>query len=283
MKAPARFYNNPRLSPDGKRLAVWIVAGARCEVAICELSLETWTRLTFDWDNHAPLWSPDGNRVIFGSVRGGSNQLFSKPADGGGSEEQLTRDRTYPWAQSSFPDGKMLAFQETGLDTGWDIWLLPLEGDRTPAIFLQTAANEGLPAFSPDGRFLACVSDETGLNEVYVQSYPGPGGKWQLSTEGGTEPVWAADGRELFYREGDRMMAVEITTEPAFSAAKPSLVFQGAYERGAIYSRDYDVTPDGRRFLMLRSSEPEAAATEIQFVTNWFEELKRRVPAGRDR
>jgi hypothetical protein len=192
-------------------------------------------------------------------------------------------DREYPWAQSWSPDGKTLAFQDTGPETGWDIWLLPLEGERRPRAFLQTAANEGLPTFSPDGRFLAYVSDETGLNEVYVQPYPGPGGKWQLSTEGGTEPAWAVLGRELFYRDGDRMMAVEITTEPAFSAAKPRLVFQGDYVRGAIYTRGYDVTPDGRRFLMMKSSEPEAAATEIQFVTNWIEELKRRVPAGRDR
>ncbi len=115
-----------------------------------------------------------------------------------------------------------------------------------------------------------------------MQPYPGPGGKWQISTEGGTEPVWNPNGRELFYRSGNKMMAVDISTQPGFAAGKPRVLFQGRYEPTPATAPNYDVAPDGQRFLMLKPNEPEAAApTQINVVLNWFEELKRRVPAGK--
>ena len=135
--------------------------------------------------------------------------------------------------------------------------------------------------FSPDGRWLAYVSDESGRYEVYVQPYPGPGGKWQISTGGGKEPLWARDGRELFYRNGEQMMAVEITTEPTFSAGTPRLLFEGTYLSGTVFLAYYDVSPDGQRFLMVQASEQQASdPTQINVVLNWFEELKQRVPTG---
>ena len=133
--------------------------------------------------------------------------------------------------------------------------------------------------FSPDGHWLAYTSDESGRNEVYVQPYPGPGGKRQISTEGGGEPVWAKNGKELFYREGNKMMAVEITTQPTFRAGTPTLVFEGQYFRDIVPSEaNYDITPDGRRFLMIKESEQEGGPRQINVVLNWFEELKRLVP-----
>ncbi|MGH9785611.1 MAG: TolB family protein, partial [Terriglobia bacterium] len=134
--------------------------------------------------------------------------------------------------------------------------------------------------FSPDGRFLAYVSDESGRPEIYVQPFPGPGGKWQISTDGGTEPVWGHNG-ELFYWNGNRLMAVETKTQPTFSAGIPRLLFERAYEHVAIGTANYDATADGQRFVMVKATDQEAAApTQINVVLNWFEELKRKVPAG---
>ncbi len=166
--------------------------------------------------------------------------------------------------------------------TGYDILVLRLEGDRKPQPLLHTPSNEGAPAFSPDGRWLAYQSDDTGRTEIYVRPFPGPGAKWQISTEGGTGPVWARNGHELFYRNGDKMMAAAVETKPTFAPAKPKLLFEARYEP-AFYTfvANYDVSLDGQRFLMTKSSEQEAAATQINVVLNWLEDLKRRVPTGK--
>ena len=137
--------------------------------------------------------------------------------------------------------------------------------------------------FSPDGHWLAYISDESGRPEIYVQPYPGPGGKWQISTEGGIEPAWNRNGRELFFRSGSKMMGVEVTTQPTFSAGKPKVLFEGQYleVQAGLMGTAYDVSPDGQRFLMIKSGEQaQAAPTQINVVLNWFEELKRRVPTG---
>jgi Tol biopolymer transport system component len=148
--------------------------------------------------------------------------------------------------------------------------------------FLRTRFDESVPRFSPDGRWLAYISNESGQFEIYVQPYPGPGGEWQISTEGGTEPAWNPNGRELFYRSGDKMMTVDIATQPGLAAGKPRLLFQGRYQLTQGTSPNYDVSPDGQRFLMLKPSETEASApTQINVVLNWFEELKRKVPTGK--
>ncbi|PYV20907.1 MAG: hypothetical protein DMG27_21925, partial [Acidobacteria bacterium] len=142
--------------------------------------------------------------------------------------------------------------------------------------------NESAPIFSPDGRWIAYQSDESGRGEIYVRPFPGPGGKTLISPEGGTQPVWARNGRELFYRNGDKMMAAAVETEPVFAAVKPKLLFEGHYETGIYtYLANYDVSLDGRRFLMIKASEHEVAATQINVVLNWLEDLKRRVPTGK--
>jgi Tol biopolymer transport system component len=152
-------------------------------------------------------------------------------------------------------------------------------GDHKEEQFLATPFDEGAPQFSPDGRWLAYVSNESGRYEIYVQPYPGPGGKWQISTEGGTEPVWNPNGRELFYRSGDKMMAVDVATQPSFTVGKAHVLFEGPYQPSWTSAQNYDVSPDGQRFLMLKPVEStEAAPTQINVVLNWFEELKRRVP-----
>ncbi len=156
--------------------------------------------------------------------------------------------------------------------------MLPLEGEGKPEPFLRTPISETGAVFSPDGHWLAYRANESGRNEIYVQPFPGPGGKWQISTEGGEEAVWARSGKELFYRSGDKMMTVEITTEPTFRhETPPQLLFEEEY--GSYGPRAfYDVTSDGQRFLMIKESEDVLNVTQLNVVLNWFEELKRLVP-----
>ena len=241
------------------------------------------TRLTFEQGN-LPRWLPDGKRGAFGSSRaGGAENLFWKPADGSGPVEQLTESELTQYPSSWSPDGQVLAFDELHSTTAMDIWVLPLQGERKPRPFLQTQFDEGAAVFSPDGHWLAYTSNESSRYEVYVRPFPGPGGKRQISTEGGNEPVWAKNGRELFYREGNKMMAVEITTQPTFRAGTPTLLFEGQYwHQEGMLRADYDITSDGQRFLMVKEGEQEERPRQINVVLNWFEELKRRVPTEQD-
>jgi serine/threonine-protein kinase len=277
--APPRTYLFPRVSPDGGRIAVGI-SEHETHLWLYDLARETLTRLTFEGTiNHNPAWTPDGKRIAFNSDKEGTTNIYWQLADGSGGLERLTTSQNSNVPMSWTPDGQLLAFMESNPTTGADIWVLRIS-DRKPQPFLQTPFNESVPRFSPDGHWLAYISNESGRYEVYVQPYPGPGGKWQISTEGGTEPTWNHNGRELFYRNGDKMMAVDIATRSGFAAGKPRMLFEGRYERSPATSPNYDVSPDGQRFLMLKPSEQEASApTQINVVLNWFEELKRRVPA----
>ncbi len=285
MGAPPHVYRAPRLSPDGGRVAVTIT-DTGTDIWIYNIVRQTLTRLTFEGDNQQPQWTPDGERVTWRSEREGvPGNLFWKLADGTGAVERLTTSEFRQNPDSWSPDGQFLAFHQqpsTGSSpTARDIWILPLEGERKPQSILQTQFNELAPVFSPDGRWLAYVSDESGRTEIYVRPFPKvEEGKWQISTDGGVEPRWAPNGLELFYRNVDKMMAVDITTEPTFRAGTPRLLFEGVYiqsQRGAAF---YDVTPDGQRFVMVQAQQ-EAAQAQINVVLNWFEELKRLVPTGK--
>jgi serine/threonine protein kinase/Tol biopolymer transport system component len=281
LAAPAHVYLNPRLSPDSRRVAVGIKE-QDSQVWLYDLSRETLTRFTFEGStNETPVWTPDGKRIAFLSNKEGPQNIFWQLADGSGGLERLTSSGYLQAPHSWSPDGQLLAFIEIDPRTGTDIWVLRLS-DRKAQPFLRTQFAEGVPRFSPDGRWLAYVSNESGRVEVYVQPYPGPGGKYLISTEGGTEPVWNPNGRELFYRGGDKMMAVDITTQPSFSAGKPRMLFKGQYVPTVTSPPYYDVSPDGQRFLMLKPDEQTSSApTQIVVVQNWFEELKQKVPSGK--
>ena len=280
--APEQAYLNPRISPDGRRVAVGIAEQDR-QVWLYDLSRGTLTRLTFQGNNNSPpFWTPDGKRIIFTSNKEGQRNLFWQLADGSGGLERLATSESVQIPASWSPDGQVLAFSEVNVSTGYDIWTMRLS-DRKVQPFLQTQFNEAAAQFSPDGHWLAYSSDESGRKEIYVQPYPGPGGKWQISTEGGVEPLWNRNGRELFYRSGKKMMAVEIATKPGFSAGTPKMLFEGAYQSlPTISTPNYDVSPDGQRFLMLKPVESaQEAPTQINVVLNWFEELKQKVPTGK--
>jgi serine/threonine protein kinase len=288
LAAPVRAYQFPQLSRDGRRVAV-VITEQESQIWLYDLSRETLTRFTFEGNtNTNPVWTPDDKRIAFNSNKEGPGNLFWQLADGSGGLERLNTSDYTRVPMSWSPDGQLLAFFEVNPTTQRDIWVLRM-GDPSAGSgqvqkvqpFLETPFDESVPRFSPDGRWLTYISNESGRFEIYVQSYPGPGGKWQISTEGGTEPAWNRNGRELFYRSGDKMMAVEITTQPNFSAGKPRMLFEGQYEPSPATTPNYDVSPDGQRFLMLKPSESTVAApTQINVVLNWFEELKRRVPTG---
>jgi serine/threonine-protein kinase len=267
-----RAYVDPRLSPDGKRLAVTVRVGT-AYLWIYDLERDSFTRLSTGPEEDAANWTPDGERVSFRS-RGKGPYVAWRAADGSGEAEKLTSGAATALRHSWSPDGKWLAFDDRHPESGQDIWLLPLEGERRARVFLQTRADERAGDFSLDGRWLVYISNESGRFEVYVRPFPGPGGKWQISTDGGSDPRWARNGREIFYRAGDRMMAVEVDTERSLRLSKPKMLFEGRN-----WSGGYDVTADGQRFLMIRSEE-EPAPTRIHVVLDWAEELKAKAPSG---
>ncbi len=203
---------------------------------------------------------------------GGSHNLFWKAADGTGQVERLTTSPNNQMADSFSPDGKRLVFREAVAPRVLQV--LSMEGERTSQLLFQSQFNETHGTISPDGHWIAYESDESGRYEIYVRPFPNvEEGKWQISSDGATEPVWAPRGQELFYRNGEAMIVVGIKTEPTFTAGSPVVLFTGRYNRAVVVN--YDISPDGLRFLMIREEEGPA---QINVVLNWFEELKRLVP-----
>jgi Tol biopolymer transport system component len=277
-----RSFEVPRLSPDGRHLAV-VIAGSTYDVWLYDDARDTLTRLTFGGDDNYPVWSPDGRHLAFNSTRGGAANLYLTATDGSGTAERLTTSEYSQYPGSWSPDGKLLAFTEEGhADTGDDLLVIPLQGDRKPRPLLQTSFNEWQPRFSPDGRWLAYTSNESGSAEVYVQPFPSLDAKWKISTDGGAEPLWSPIGRELFYRNGDKMMAVTLETKPAFAVSKSRLVFEAPYAHISSDIPNFDVARDGQRLLMVKENQEKATVTRLNVVVNWFEDLKQRSAKGQE-
>jgi serine/threonine-protein kinase len=281
LEVPVRAYLFPRISPDGKRVVATIAEDAT-QVWLYDLTRETLTRLTFEGDqNYNAVWSPDGKMIAFQSRKEASTEIYWQRVDGSGGLERLATSEMPFVPMSWSPDGQTLAFIEVNPETGFDLWVMSVQ-DRKPRLFLRTPFNESVPRFSPDGHWLAYMSNESGRNEIYVQPYPGPGAKLQISIDGGTEPTWNPSGRELFFRNGDKMMVVDITMQASLSASKPRVLFEGQFLPSPATTSNYDVSRDGRRFLMVKArSAGETAPTQINVVFNWLEELKNLVPPGR--
>jgi len=275
LPAPPRHYSELALSPDDRQVALQIEDGTH-GIWIYDLGRTTLTPFVVtNGSSQAPLWTPDGRRIVYRGTRQGFRNLFSKAVDGTTGEERLTTKAGRSQTPGSWsPDGQTLAFAESS-PTG-DIWTLHLGQDPRP--LLATPDSEGDPRISPDGRWLAYQSNASGRSEVYVQPFPGPGARQTISVGGGSEPVWSPAGRELFYLDGDAMMAVEITTTPGFVAGAPRRLFQSGYKPSTTGSSAYAVSADGQRFLRIQSVQPEQPTTEIRVVLNWTEELKRLVP-----
>jgi len=224
-----------------------------------------------DW---FPLWSPDGNSIVFSSNRDGVTNLFLKNANGVGGEEVLLKSDENKAADDWSADGKFIVYESRNTQNKSDLWILPMAGDRKPFPFLQTVFNEQQAQFSPDGKWISYTSDESGAPEVYVQTFPASGGKWRISTNGGAEPQWRRDGKELFYLSADKkLMAVDIKQGSLFEAGVPKTLFETRVLVLTTFRNHYVVTADGQRFLI--NSGVESNYAPISVVVNWTEDLKR--------
>ncbi|MGI8422717.1 MAG: protein kinase domain-containing protein [Chloroflexota bacterium] len=279
---PARSYLNPRISPDGGSLAVE-VEGPSHDLYVYDFQREVMSRISHDGMSHGPIWTPDAKRIAYRTWKAGRMTLAWMPADRSGPEERLVNYTAWQSAASFSADGQHLAFDQIDQrGSASSVWVMRVTGDRQPR---QFAKSGGAAKFSRDGRWLIYCSLESGRPEIYVQSWPGPGPKIQVSSEGGTDPMWRADGKEIFYRNVSQMMAVSVSTAPTFSASKPQMLWTGDYMHGLSSScglkgatiTSYDVSRDGQRFLMIKDNDQKMYATKVTVVVNWVEELKRIV------
>ena len=282
------LYMNPRLSPDGQRLALNISEGSSRAVWIYEWQRDTMTRLTFDAEGVTldPVWSPDGRYIAF-SRQGG---IFWTRSDGAGKPQTLTQSKIPQLPFSFTRDGKRLSWMELTKPGVYALWTMSLDSDDTglkggkPGLFLQDSFDERHPMFSPDGRWLAYTSNESGTFQVYVRAFPDKGGKWQISTGGGSYPVWSPNREELFFRSSDnRIMAAAYTVRgDSFMADKPRIWSEKPLaDFGIVGVESYDLAPDGKRIAALMPVETTGAAeNHVIFLENFFDELRRRVPAG---
>jgi serine/threonine-protein kinase len=270
LNSTPRLYRNPRLFPDQRR----VVAEAGSHLWLHDIDRGSFTRVTSaaTGGNSFPVLTRDGSRIVFRTLTG-MKWMSTNGSDTAEPIAGSTHITDIPSAIS--PDGRILAFVRQGPATTGDVYVVPLDGSGPPRPIVNGAAYEGGPQFAPSGRWLAFTSDESGRSEVYVRPYPGPDRRWQVSTDGGNYPRWA-DNNELFYRSGNRMMVVNVSGTSELTLSPPSIVFEDRYSfAGAQSVANYDVTPDGRRFVM---SKEESDSGRLNLILNWFEDLRRLAP-----
>ena len=280
---PPASYLYPRISPDGHTLAVEI-EGPNHDFYLYDFERTVLSKVTTDGLSHNPVWSPDGARLAYRSWQAGGMTMWWMRADRSGTGERLDPSGTRQSPVSFSPDGRFLAFDQKDPETRDDAWVLPLDRKGAARGIARTPFGEGSMKFSPDGRWVAYASDESGKSQVYVQAFPGPGPKIQISNAGGNDPVWRRSGGELFYRSDKTMMVVAVTTFPQFTASAPRALWTGDYSHGmasscgmpGVSSSNYDVSADGQRFLMVHDADGEVSATKIVVVLNWIEHIKAR-------
>jgi hypothetical protein len=257
-----KAFANPRFSPDGRRVVTDIVdpITSSRDVWVLDVGQRVWSRLTTNGISDRPIWTRDGRRVVYSS----NDDLWWIAADGSGRPESLLVAPGSRFAGSVTPDGRAVVFQATGgLANG--ISALALDSAPAARMIIPAAFGESAPALSPDGHWLAYQSDQTGQMEVYVRSYPEPGARVPVSLQGGNEPLWAHNGRELFYRSGDSLMVASVTLSPAFTVAGRRRLFTGSFLNGGAF-REYDVAPDDQRFVMITGGAAQSTLVGVQNV-----------------
>ena len=280
---PAGSYLHPRLSPDDRRLAIEI-EGSSHDLHVYDIARGVLTNITTDGVSHWPVWSPDGMQLGYRSGPMSRFTLWQVPADRSRPPAQVPAAGRSQSAESWSPDGRVIAYTAASLGAPPSIMVAHVDGSREAETIAGGKAAQGSSKFSPDGRWLAYCSVESGRPEVYVQAFPGPGPKIQVSNAGGTDPVWKRNGGELYYRNGDSMMAVGVTTAPSFSATRPEELWKGHYSHGmssscgapGATSSNYDVAADGARFLMIKDDDQDRATSkEVVVVQGWADEVRR--------
>jgi serine/threonine protein kinase/Tol biopolymer transport system component len=277
---PGGQYNDPRLSPDGSRVALLQGSSGSGDVWVYDFGRATFTRLTFTTTNATPLWSSDGNNIYYVSIdqAGNKTTIFRKPADGSRDAEAVTTINSGAYLEAIERDGEA-ALCDSGPSTiQGNIIRVPLKQDAQTTPIISTQFDEYAAALSADGRWLAYQSNESGQPEVYVRDMAGSGGRWQISTAGGQEPHWSFDGRELYYRNNNLFMSVAVDTRSAFQAGTPKTLFNGIFDLRSNSGESYDVDPKGNRFFMIRLAEDDSSGAQVRVVVNWFDELRRLVP-----
>jgi eukaryotic-like serine/threonine-protein kinase len=260
MSGEARVFSSPRFSSDGRRMALGITdqATGANDVWVLDVAQRTWSRLTTSGINNRPIWTPDGHRLVYSS----NEDLWWIAADGSGRPESLLVANGNRFAGTVTPDGRAVVFQEAASDRNG---IRSMVFDSAPAshLLIPGTFGESAPALSPDGKWLAYQSDETGQMEVYVRPYPGPGARVSVSLHGGTEAAWAHSGRELFFRSGDSLMAAAVAPGPTFAVTGRRLLFTGSFVSGDAY-REYDVAPDDQHFVMLSGGSARSTLIGLQ-------------------
>lgn len=283
LKLPPRPYLHPRISPDMRQLAIEI-EGPNHNFYVYDFAREVLSQMTTDGVSHWPVWSSDGRQLAYRSGPMGAFKMWQISADRSRPPAQLPGTGASQSAESWSPDGRELVYTATTPGAGSHIMVESLEGGHESHPFADIKASAGSAKFSPDGRWLAYCSNETKQPQVYVQAFPGPGPKTQVSSDGGTDPVWKRAGGELYFRNGDKVMAVAVSTTPAFTAGHPRTLWEGRYSHGmstscgppGATSSNYDVTADGQRFLMIKDEAPDTAVSkQIVVVLGWADEVNR--------
>jgi serine/threonine-protein kinase len=272
----SRGYQVPRLSPSGGSVLTTITEGGSTDIWSMDLDRATLTRVTIDGQSSVGIWHPAGDRIAFAGYRNGVYNLFLKAVDSDAVEKRVTESANTQLPTSFSPDGSRLAYVELDPDTQFDIWVWDERTGRSEAV-LHSPFMESAAVFSPDGQFLAYVSNETGEDEVYVVAADGSTAKTRISTTGGREPVFQGDGSALYYRTEDSLMRVDIQIQPAFRAGDPIPVFEAPFDEAGSPFANYDVTRDGSRFVMVRTDSGREAKRLI-VITHWDSTLKERVP-----
>jgi serine/threonine-protein kinase len=276
----------PSVSGDGTHAAVNVTSDQNANVWLWDLVRSTLTRVTSGpADNTFPVLTPNGRRVVFSSDRAGVRNLFSQATDGTGAVERLTESPNPQIPSAVSADGARVVFTERSTDTGWDVLALSLDGKHQVTPLVKTPFDERNGIMSPDGRWLAYEANDSGSFEIYVRPFPDVNsGHWQVSTSGGTQPLWARNGQELFYVAPDgALMRVGVTRGPTWTAGAPTKVLEGRYVArvpGGNFPRNYDIAPDGQRFLMVKAVGTDATSAPLQIIVvqHFDEELKRLVP-----